>query len=182
MEQLKINIGSGCVHLPGYLRVDCDKSLSPDICCSVEELSAHIAPGTVDEARAYHIIEHISQGIPLFRSLRQIWLCLKPGGLLDIAVPDCAWAMRQFATDSIDLDEAEQIIMGSDNDATEYMLHRTMFDIRKLTRYLHITGYTDITETSLTPGEIRMTASRPQDPSDPSDQTDLLSPSGGPPE
>lgn len=159
---IKLNVGSGCVHLPGYTRVDCDPECQPDICCRIENLDDHVKPGSVEEIRAYHVLEHIAPGRPLYKALRMLWQLLRPGGVLSVAVPDCEHAMYAFARGEYDLAKAESIIMGSDNGATEHMLHRTMFSPAKLVRYLHITGFVDIDQTIVTPGEVRATAARPE--------------------
>jgi hypothetical protein len=161
MKPTKLNIGCGHVHLPGYIRVDIDPATHPDICCSAEDLSEHVKPATVDHIRAYHIIEHIHPGRPTFRALTSFRQALTPGGTLHVAVPDCDHAMGAYADKEIGLCKAEKIIMGSDGGATEYMLHRQMFTIPKLRRYLHITGYIDIEDISEKCEEIIMKGTKP---------------------
>jgi len=158
---VKYDIGSGRIYKEGYKRVDCDKETHPDICCTAEEITQHIKKNTADKIRAYHIVEHVMPGVPLYNTLAGFWEVLKPNGTVEIAVPNTEYAMHAFARGEITIDIAEKIILGSDPGATPFMLHKVMFTRAKLKRYLEITGFINITDVSNKKDEIIMTADKP---------------------
>jgi predicted SAM-dependent methyltransferase len=81
-EEIKLNIGAGCVDIPGYTPID--RKLGTE---------AYPLPqytdNSVDEIRASHILEHFP-----FAEVPNVlaeWVrALKPGGTIKIAVPDIA--------------------------------------------------------------------------------------------
>ncbi len=159
---LNYDIGSGRVYIDGYKRVDCDRTTHPDICCTAKEISTKIEHNTVDNIRAYHVIEHIIPGAPLYKTLVGFWEILKPNGQLEIAVPNCEYAMHAFASGAITIDIAEKYILGADHACTPFMLHKVMFTKAKLKRYLQITGFINIKDTSKVKHEIIFTGNKPQ--------------------
>ena len=55
---MKLNVGSGRLHLEGYINIDCDESLSPDIVGKIEDME--FERNSIDEIYASHIIEHLN--------------------------------------------------------------------------------------------------------------------------
>jgi SAM-dependent methyltransferase len=83
-ESIKLNLGCGDRHIPGFLNVD----KSPP-CDQVVDLSVAWPWGdeTVDEIVAYDIIEHLPDKI---HTMNEMWRVLKRGGVADIIVPSTA--------------------------------------------------------------------------------------------
>lgn len=156
----KLNIGSGHVRLPGYERLDVDKEAEPDHLCAAENVDTLFNEPTFDEVRAAHILEHVRPS-DLFATLRGIWKALKPGGIFEVVVPDVGAAAHDWCAGTIDDDKFIKTMLGSDPDATPWMVHRNMFWAGRLMRWLMITGFVEIKTEDGKPYELRMTARRP---------------------
>jgi SAM-dependent methyltransferase len=88
---LKLNLGCSDDHRGGYLNVDCAKpaDLIADLC-----LRWPWDDGTVDEIYAHDVFEHLYDraagkmgNLGKIWALNEAWRVLKPGGILDLAVP-----------------------------------------------------------------------------------------------
>jgi predicted SAM-dependent methyltransferase len=82
---IRLNLGCGRFHLPGFVNVDQFEQLEPDLVADV--LALPYQPGTVDEIYAGHLLEHLTydqgqQALAYWRSL------LRPGGVIRVTVPD----------------------------------------------------------------------------------------------
>lgn len=157
-KQVRINVGAGRVHLPGYIRADIDESTEPDVYCDAEVLDLSFDLDSADVIRASHLLEHIPPGEFCFNALVSWWKVLKPGGVLYVIVPD-AGAAKLHA----EWDVFEKVILGGDPGATEFMIHKNIFDHKKLKRYLEITGYINIEVFTIVGNyEIVMRAEKPK--------------------
>jgi len=82
---MKLNLGSGYKRYDGFVNVDADHHCNPDFLVNLEEGNLPFDDNSVEEVRAYHILEHIGAGfIPLLHELYRV--CCH-GALLDIRVP-----------------------------------------------------------------------------------------------
>jgi len=81
---MKINIGSGLKRYEGFLNLDHDAAVNPDI---LLELGSKIPleDSSVSEIKAYHVLEHISDGF--FPMMVELYRIAKNGCILDIQVP-----------------------------------------------------------------------------------------------
>jgi ubiquinone/menaquinone biosynthesis C-methylase UbiE len=86
---VKLNLGSYKEKFPGFLNVDIDPSVNPDICCDIEK-GIPLDDNTVSQIKAIMILEHIDNIIFV---MNELWRILKPGGTIDIVVPHEASAM-----------------------------------------------------------------------------------------
>lgn len=80
---MKLNLGSGSIHFDGFLNVDFDPQLAPDVIAAVDKLP--FEDESAEEIIASHILEHLpfwSNAIPEWRRV------LAPGGTLWVMVPD----------------------------------------------------------------------------------------------
>ena len=135
---IKLNLGCGLADLEhfkneGYLNVDL-YTPNCDIKCDIRELSPIVYDkGQVDEIRASHVLEHLDREHVRF-TVRGWLKALKPGGVLNIEVPDFHWAMDNFRKceeeDHPDMHHfQEAIIFGLQNHPGEY--HKCGFTIKK---------------------------------------------------
>lgn len=85
-ERIRLNIGSDIGQIAGFLNVDFNPEVKPDICTDATDLSI-FEDGTVDEILASHILEHLTWDDGLV-ALKEWLRVLKPGGLLTVATPD----------------------------------------------------------------------------------------------
>lgn len=84
---MKLNIGSGYKRYAGFVNVDSDKHCNPDIHINLddENLVLPFEDNSVEEIKAYHILEHIGNGY--LRLLQELYRVCKPDAILDIKVP-----------------------------------------------------------------------------------------------
>ena len=82
---LKLNLGSGFRNIPGYINIDNRESTPADL---VYDITTGLPydDNSVDEVRAYDILEHIpiGQTVPL---VEEIYRVLKPGGKFEHFTP-----------------------------------------------------------------------------------------------
>lgn len=81
---MKINLGSGSTKVDGYISVDIDQSVKPDVVCDIRN-PLPFYTDTVEEVRAYHILEHI--GPEFFDLLKEIYRVCKNDAIIDVRVP-----------------------------------------------------------------------------------------------
>jgi len=82
---MKINIGSGFKRYDGFLNIDDDPLVNPDYLLNIETDPLPFEDNSVDEIRAYHIMEHIGEGFIPF--MKELYRVCKNDALLDIIVP-----------------------------------------------------------------------------------------------
>lgn len=85
-DRLRLNLGSDWSQVSGFLSVDFNPAVSPDVVADVRHLPM-FATDSVDEVYASHVLEHLTWPDGLVAL--QEWLrVLKPGGMLTVATPD----------------------------------------------------------------------------------------------
>lgn len=67
--------------------IDIIPEFDPDFCVDMTKTGLGIAGANFDEIEAYHVLEHIQLNEDFKQIMWQIYLTLKPGGTVDIAVP-----------------------------------------------------------------------------------------------
>jgi len=85
MEQIKLNLGSGGKVIEGFVNIDIDSNLDPDLCFDVSE-GLPYEDNSIDEVRAFDFLEHIKIGKTIF-VIDEIWRVLKPGGKFEHFTP-----------------------------------------------------------------------------------------------
>lgn len=82
---LRINLGSGHKRIEGFLNVDNDPQVNPDVLLSLNDDTLPFEDNSVSEVLASHILEHIGTGfIPLMKELYRI---CEPNAIIHVAVP-----------------------------------------------------------------------------------------------
>lgn len=128
-EGLKLNIGAGSTHIPGYVPID--------IKSGIQAFPLSYEDESVDEIRASHILEHFTFADAV-TALTEWNRVLKPNGRIRISVPD----VDKVATSS-DVNRLFYL-MGGQTD--EHDIHRSAYDRNRLTEYLRATGFSGICE------------------------------------
>lgn len=80
-----LNLGCGFNKLPNMVNVDAYDVCSPDVVWDLNKFPYPWEDNSVDGIVAYHIFEHLIDWWPAFLECTRI---LKPGGTLEIRVPD----------------------------------------------------------------------------------------------
>jgi SAM-dependent methyltransferase len=80
----KLNLGCGRRPLEGYINVDCHDVEGVDCVFDLSDALWPWPPGSVDEIKAFHVLEHLPSWTDAMQSMYAI---MKPGALLYIAVP-----------------------------------------------------------------------------------------------
>ena len=83
-DRLRLNIGCDRSEIAGYVGVDFNPDVDPDILAEADDLHM-IEDNTVDEIYASHVLEHLPYGN---KALEEWLRVLKPGGMLTVIVPD----------------------------------------------------------------------------------------------
>jgi SAM-dependent methyltransferase len=83
-KQKKLNLGCAGFKKPGYINVDWQSIVVPDVSHNLNEYPYPFADNEFDLVEAFHCIEHLDRPFLVMTELHRI---LKPGGTLLIKVP-----------------------------------------------------------------------------------------------
>lgn len=87
MSSKKLNIGCGTNKIPGYINIDVEPSVKPDLLHNFVLNPLPFKTNTVDEIICFHTIEHIIKRFHK-RVLAECWRVLKPGARLILTYPE----------------------------------------------------------------------------------------------
>jgi SAM-dependent methyltransferase len=99
---LRLNLGCGDKHLPGYVNVDVAPSragVRPDVQCDLRVLEP-FATDNADEVLAVHVVEHFWRW-EVVDVLREWMRTLKPGGRMIVECPNLLEACRALLEDPV---------------------------------------------------------------------------------
>lgn len=87
---MRLNLGSGKFYERGYINTEISTRFKAELYHDLEQ-GIPLKDSSVDEVRAHHVIEHLSDTIFI---MNEIWRVCKDGALVDIEVPhqDCLMA------------------------------------------------------------------------------------------
>ena len=104
---VRLHLGCGMQHLPGYTNIDCKKTPATDQICDIRKLPYN--DNTVDTIECYHVFEHIpvclhaavsndygEKYASLIAVLQEWRRALKPEGNLVIEMPDLDGVIREY--------------------------------------------------------------------------------------
>lgn len=80
-----LNLGCGLQKIQGWINVDAYAVCDPDVCHDLDVTPWPWKDESVDGIYAAHVFEHLKEWWPAFRECARV---LKPGGKLEIRVPD----------------------------------------------------------------------------------------------
>ena len=128
--QRKLNLGSGDTPLDGYDNIDIKQG-------RVAYPLDTIETGSVDEVRASHLLEHFTRAeqLPILKEWSRV---LKPGGLLQIAVPDFDRIVGAYQRPNAGANPLEMYLMGGQTDAVDQ--HKVIYNPGKLRALLKAAG------------------------------------------
>ena len=85
---MKLNLGCGQNRLEGYVNVDREASMAPDVIMDMERFPWPFEDNSVDEVVAKHVLEHVGATAEVFIGvMRELYRVCSGGALVHIAVP-----------------------------------------------------------------------------------------------
>jgi hypothetical protein len=170
---VKLNIGAGGTKRPGFVSVDVRPDSGADIISTAWDL-AGIADQTVEEIYSRHMLEHLDPD-DARRALVKWLNVLKPGGVLNVIVPDLEFHARQLlgtATSSVVSDQESHAFAGFygwrdvSRGGNKEDTHRWGYTARTLTLELKQAGFGDIARVTIgtdsEPWHLNVRAVRPR--------------------
>ncbi|HOW77928.1 MAG TPA: methyltransferase domain-containing protein [Verrucomicrobiota bacterium] len=150
----KCNVGCGLYPLAGYLNIDADARVNPDLVMRVPPLP--FEDGDLSEVYAGHYLEHLTREEAV-TFLAECYRCLKPGGVLAIVVPDTREIMRRYLAGAVDCVEYPPDVWHNVADLDEVCalwlystvqgsLHRWSYDRETLGRMMASAGFRKLHE------------------------------------
>lgn len=82
--QEQLNLGCGRFKKPGFLNVDCDPALEPDVVQDLDRLPYPFPAQHFRLIEADHVLEHLTEPFQVMAEMHRI---LQPGGRLVVRVP-----------------------------------------------------------------------------------------------
>ena len=139
---LKVHLGCGRRHIPGFVHVDLLEASHVDHVADVRNLD-FLKTGSVDLVYACHILEHFGRkevGAVLAEWAR----VLKPGGVLRLSVPDFAACAKLYYEQGLrdGLTGLIGLISGGQRD--EHDFHKIIFDEAFLGAALRAAGFDEV--------------------------------------
>ncbi len=85
---LKLNLGCGGEHLPGWVNVDKFPASHPDVVHDLEQFPWPLPDGCAEEILLKHVLEHLGRDSDTFlRIIQELYRVCAPGALVRIVVP-----------------------------------------------------------------------------------------------
>ncbi len=136
---MKLHLGCGRRHIPGFVHIDVVDFPHIDHQCSVDSLP-FLPSGSVDLVYNCHVLEHFKRReVP--RVLREWHRVLRPGGVLRTSVPDFA-QMCEIYRESSDLGLVIGLLFGRQDYL--YNFHYSVFDEATLSEVLLEVGFAEV--------------------------------------
>lgn len=117
---MKINIGCNQWKLEGFINIDIDERVNPDVVADGSKLPYE--DNSIDEIYAGHMLEHYSLDENVLLEWKRV---LKAGGKITITVPDVEKGIAEYRKGNITLDFLNQILFGATD--REQQNHHQLF-------------------------------------------------------
>lgn len=139
---LKVHLGCGKRHIPGFLHVDLLAAPHVDHVADVRDLG-FLDTGTVDLIYACHVLEHFGRR-EMAGVLEEWSRVLKPGGVLRLSVPDFAACAKLYYEQGLQDGLTGLIGLISGGQRDQYDFHKIIFDRPFLTSALQAAGFGEV--------------------------------------
>lgn len=147
-ENVRLNLGCGADYRDGYINIDARADIRADVVCDISTLEP-VPEAIADEIFAHDCLEHLP-----FREIRstlKLWFdVLRPGGSIEIQVPDFDQIYEIYPKYKLDFDTFSSRIFG----AQDYLLNRHLsaFCRDTLSKLLTDAGFRDLVIVDREPG------------------------------
>ena len=138
-EKIRLNLGCGDEKLEGYISCDVDID-NPNADMVFDAKKIPFPDNSVDEIRAYHLIEHFTfkEGLKV---IQEWFRALKPGGILVVETPDFLSTCKRF----IEADDAGKVDLYGHffayPDLSPYQTHYFLFTEDQLGWSMQMAGF-----------------------------------------
>lgn len=144
MQEIKINFGCGPEHKEGYLNVDADNKLKPNIVCDVtdrERIKEVFHLGKAKEVYHSHLLEHL-EPFQAKKFLEDCYNLLMPGGELVMEIPLIDLAAKSFVEGRMNEEFMAQIFYG--DRTSKFQTHKWGYTINTANKLLEDAGFKEI--------------------------------------
>ena len=136
MSSIALNVGCHDIHMEGFVNIDLDPEMAPDLLADATKLLEHYSPGTVDFIYCGQFLEHLP--VAVGRGVcRDFHALLRDYGSLIVVVPDYS-----KCPPSMSIEERERIILAEGT-------HLCLMDEARVRDYLSEAGFTTVTSPEL---------------------------------
>lgn len=133
---MKLHIGCGKKHLPGYKHLDVIDYDHVDYVCDARNINV-IETESISEIYACHILEHVERD-EVLGVLKEWNRVLKSGACLRVAVPDFGAVVEEYVENK-DLACFQGLLYGGQT--YDYNFHHVAFDFKMLERLMEDAGF-----------------------------------------
>ena len=138
-DKLKLHLGCGKVHIPGFVNIDQYDNDSVNVVDDVKKLSK-FQSNSVDLIYAAHVLEHFTRWE--YKDVLRRWKeLLKPNGILRIAVPDFE-VISKYYIKTKDINTIKGTLYGHQDYVGNY--HYWCWDFIAMKNDLESVGFKDI--------------------------------------
>ena len=131
----KLHLGSGVKRIPGFINVDLDPNVNPDVLSDLRQLP--FETDSIDEIYACAVIEHFGRHEQL--SVLKEWnRVLKPNSPIYISTTDFEQCVLEYVNTK-NIDSITGLIIGGQKSEFDY--HGMIFDFNKLSFLLKDSGF-----------------------------------------
>lgn len=147
---MKLNLGCEYDHKPDWVNLDINPEVSPDVVGDARAMP-EFANDTFDHILASHILEHFYENeiVPTLREWNRI---LRPGGTIEIVVPDVWKVCEDWVGGRISEEDVLKGFIGDNQVKSPWMLHKTFFWYTRLKKLLEENNFDQVQEFGQRPG------------------------------
>ena len=139
---MKLHLGCGARHIPGFVHVDIADFPHVDYQCAVERLHM-FTDGSASLVYACHVLEHFGRH-EVKDVLKEWYRVLRPGGVIRLAVPDFAAVVDLYAQEGLQNGYSGLVGLVCGGQRDQYDFHKVIFDRPFLTSLLEETGFVHV--------------------------------------
>ena len=135
---MKLHLGCGTRHFPGYINIDQVKADNVDLVCDISKLPHE--DNSVDVIYACHVLEYFDWQEAESIVLPEWYRVLKTEGLIRIAVPDFESIVTWYTANG-KLSECIGLLFGRQYYNGKYQYHKCVYDYDTLKKLLSNVGF-----------------------------------------
>lgn len=137
---MKLNLGCGHTHNEGYINIDANEEVKPDLLLNFASMPLPYEDGSVEEVTIFHTIEHIAreQHSLVFGEINRV---LPVGGVVIVSFPNAERCMENALSNESGLryEYWERTILGRANNIWD--VHRCLMFVDDFLAFLNEYGF-----------------------------------------